>query len=35
MNDLHIIARVIHAALAVSIVAGIFSGIVLVFQISA
>jgi cytochrome b subunit of formate dehydrogenase len=32
MNDLHIIARVIHAALAVSIVAAIFSGIVLVFQ---
>jgi hypothetical protein len=35
MNDLRIIARVIHAALAVSIVAGIFSGIVLVFRTGA
>jgi cytochrome b subunit of formate dehydrogenase len=35
MNDLHIIARVIHAALAVSIVTAIFSGIVLVFQTAA
>jgi hypothetical protein len=35
MNDLHIIARVIHAALAVTIVAGIFGGIVLVFQTGA
>jgi cytochrome b subunit of formate dehydrogenase len=35
MNDLHIIARVIHAALAVSIVAAIVSGIVLVFQTGA
>jgi hypothetical protein len=35
MNDLHIIARVAHAALAAGIVAAIFSGIVLVFQTGA
>jgi hypothetical protein len=35
MNELHIIARVIHAMLAISIVAGIFCGVVLVFQTGA